>query len=63
MFGTAVTNFFSKLPDLHLATLGIHSFRYVHLLLLDVVLMIAFEVATVQVQEQIFHSEVQKKAK
>ena len=35
----------------------IHSFSYVHLLLLDVVLTIAFEVATLQVQEQTFHSE------
>ena len=34
-----------------------HSFRYIHPLLLDDVLMIAFKVATVQVQEQIFHSE------
>ena len=31
--------------------------RYAHLLLLDAVLTIAFQVATVQVQEQVFHSE------
>ena len=57
MFGTVITQLFSKFPDLHFATLGTHSFRYVHGLLLDAVLMIAFKVATVQVQEQTFYSE------
>ena len=57
MFWTAITQLFVQFPYLHFATLGTHSFRYVNRLLLNAVLMIAFQVATVQVQEQIFHSE------
>ena len=48
---------FSRIPYLHFATLWTQSFLDVHLLLLNAVLTIAFVLATVQVQEQIFYSE------
>ena len=60
LFGTADTQIFLKFPiyiSQNFATLWTLSFRCVHHLLLIAVLTIAFVLATVQVQEQIFYSE------